>query len=373
MKTGGSGISVPPAGTDYFGTANDIKYKDPYSEQWNFSVDRDLGFNTGLRVSYIGMITRDLVWAPNLNQSTYSTTYFVDQPLTSRPFPNWGIINTRATGANANYNAAQIELNHRYKSGITFNTAYTFARNLADNQGYTANHFADENAGGRTMDALNRRAEYGDVFGTRKNRWITSAIYELPFGRGRQFGGTSNRFVDALFGGWQLSSIFLWQSGPHLTPYFDGGDPSGTGSGVIGRDQAPDITGKPNLSNPTAGQWFNAGAYTCPATPGWQLGTPCLIGTPGNGAPIGRFGNAGMGIVTGPGTVNLNAGLSKRFSVTERVKIKVEGSFTNVLNHLNLANPVLAIDSTSVGQITSARPADFGGNRTGQVGARIEF
>jgi hypothetical protein len=71
--------------------------------------------------------------------------------------------------------------------------------------------------------------------------------------------------------------------------------------------------------------------------------------------------------------VNLNAGLSKKFAVTERVHIKIEGSFTNVLNHVNLANPVLAIDNTSVGQITSARPADFGGSRTGQVGARIEF
>ena len=69
VKTGGSGITVPAAGTDYFGTANQINYKDPYSEQWNFSIDRDLGFNTGLRVSYIGMATRDLVWAPNLNQS----------------------------------------------------------------------------------------------------------------------------------------------------------------------------------------------------------------------------------------------------------------------------------------------------------------
>jgi hypothetical protein len=69
----------------------------------------------------------------------------------------------------------------------------------------------------------------------------------------------------------------------------------------------------------------------------------------------------------------LNAGLSKKFYLTERVRIKLEGSFTNVLNHLNLADPVMAIDSSSVGQITSARPADFGGNRTGQVGARVEF
>ena len=373
VKTGGSGITVAPYGSAYFGTANQINYKDPYSEQWNISIDRDLGFQRGLRISYIGMVTRDLVWAPNLNQSYYSTTYYVDQPLSSRPFPNWGVVNTRANGANANYNSAQVELNHRYKSGVTFNTTYTFAKNLADNQGYTADHFADENAGHRTMNALNRRQEYGDVYGTRRNRWITSAIYELPVGRGREIGSTMNRFADAIVGGWQLSSIFLWQSGPYMTPYFSGGDPSGTGSGVVGRDQAPDLAGNPTLSNPNRNNWFNQSAYVCPATPGWQPGQACLIGTPGNGAPIGRFGNAGISTVEGPGTVNLNAGLAKYFPITERVKIKIEGSFTNVLNHVNLANPVLAIDNSSVGAITSARPSDFGGARTGEVGARIEF
>jgi hypothetical protein len=373
VKTGGSGVVVPPAGTDYFGTANQIIYKDPYSMQWNFSIDRDLGFNTGFRISYIGMGTRDLVWAPNLNQSYYSTTYYLDQPLSSRPFPNWGVVNTRANGADANYNSLQIEVHHRYKSGLTFNSTYTFAKNLADNQGYSPTSFVGENAGGRTMDAYDLRHEYGQVYGTRRNRWITTAIYELPVGRGRQFGSNMNQFVDGVFGGWQLSSIFLWQSGPFFTPYFSGGDPSGTGSGIIGRSQAPDIIGNPNLSNPTAAEWFNAAAFTCPGTPGWQVGTPCLIGNPGYGEPIGRFGDAGMSTVVGPGTVNLNAGLSKIFAVTEHVRIKVEGSFTNVLNHLNLANPVLAIDSSSVGEITSARPSDFGGARTGQVGARIEF
>ncbi len=75
----------------------------------------------------------------------------------------------------------------------------------------------------------------------------------------------------------------------------------------------------------------------------------------------------------GPGTVNLNAGLAKYFNITERMRIKIEGSFTNALNHTNLADPVLAIDSGSVGRITAAQGADFGGYRTGQVGARVEF
>jgi outer membrane receptor protein involved in Fe transport len=366
--------AISPLGTAYFGTANQVNWKDPYSMQWDFSIDHDFGNQTGLRISYIGMRTRDLVWSPNLNQSYYSTTYYVNQPLSSRPFPNWGVVNTRANGANANYNSLQVEVNHRLRGGVTFDSTYTFAKNLADNQGYAADHFADENSGHRTMDLYNLKHEYGDVYGTRRQRWITTAIYDLPVGRGRSFGGNMNRFVDAVVGGWQLSSIFLWQSGPYETPYFSGGDPSGTGSGVIGRSQAPDLVGNPNLSNPNRNDWFNLNSFACPATPGWQPGTACLIGSgPGNLPPIGRFGTAGISTVLGPGTVNLNAGLAKYFSITERMRIKIEGSFTNALNHTNLAAPVLAIDSGSVGQITAAQGADFGGYRTGQVGARIEF
>ncbi len=371
--------TIADFGTAYFGTANQINWKDPYSMQWNLSVDRDLGFQTGLRLSYIAMDTRQLVWSPNLNQSMYSTQFYTDQPLSSRPFPNWGVVNTRANGATANYQSAQVEIKHRTHAGITFDTTYTFAKNLADNQGYTegsnnGTSFAGENSGSRTLDLYDLKHEYGNVFGTRKHRWITSAIYDLPVGRGRAFGGSMNRFVDAVIGGWQVSSIFLWQSGPYLSPYFDGGDPSGTGSGIIGRDQAPDLVRNPNISNPNRNDWFDLGAYTCPGTPNWQPGTSCLIGSaPQYGAPIGRFGNAGPAALVGPGTVNLNAGLAKYFAITERVRMKVEGSFTNVLNHTNLADPVLAIDNTSVGQITSARAADFGGNRTGQVGARIEW
>jgi hypothetical protein len=224
--------SISPFGTAYFGTANQINWKDPYAMQWNLSIDRDLGFQTGLRVSYIAMATRRLVWSPNLNQSGYSTTYYVDQPLSSRPFPNWGTVNTRANGADANYQSLQVEVNHRTRAGVTFDSTYTWAKNLADNQGYTADHFADENSGHRTMDFYNLKHEYGNVYATRRNRWITSVIYDLPVGRGRTFGGSMNRWVDGFIGGWQLSSIFLWQSGPFETLYFTGGDPSGTGSGV---------------------------------------------------------------------------------------------------------------------------------------------
>jgi hypothetical protein len=383
VKTGGSGIDVSPYGTAYFGTANQIDFKDPYSEQWNLSIDRDLGHNTGVRVSYIGMVTRDLVHAPDYNQPYYSTTFFDNRPLTDRPFPNWGEVNSRNNGANANYHSAQIEFNHRYKDGLTFNSAYTLAKNLSDSQGYATTNFGGETSGSRSLDIYNLKSQYGDVGSTRRHRWLSSVVYELPFGRGKAYGGSMNRALNAVVGGWQVSSIFLWQSGPFLTPYFSDGDPSGTGSGNYeGRAQAPDLLGGGNLAHPTAEQWFNVGSFTCPGVPNWTPGHQCLIGTvadtpdPVTGAgfaPLGRFGNAGKSKVIGPGTVNLNAGVAKYFNVTERVRIKVEASFTNAFNHLNLNTPNLAIDSTNPGLITSATGANFGGSRTGQVGAKIEF
>jgi hypothetical protein len=75
----------------------------------------------------------------------------------------------------------------------------------------------------------------------------------------------------------------------------------------------------------------------------------------------------------GPGTVNLSSGLSKSIDLSDRVKLRAEGTFTNVLNHANLADPTLDITSEAFGKITAARGSDFGGSRTGQVAVRLEF
>ena len=372
----GNGLGSVQYGTAYFGTANAINFKDPYAMQWNFSIDRDLGWNTGIRVSYIGMRTNDLVWAPNLNQMYYSTQYSVLRALTDRPFPNWGTVYTRTPGAIANYHSMQIEVTHRFSNGITFDSAYTFAKNLADNQGPAPGGFAGETGGGRASDLYDRHAEYGNVYGSRRNRWITNLVYDLPFGHGRTFGSNTNHFVNALIGGWQLNSMFLWQGGPWITPYFNGGDPSGTGSGnIVGTTQDPDriATGVP--ANQNRNEWIEPGAFVCPGQPISASFPTCSIGVrPGIDAPpLGRFGNSGVGILEGPGTVNLNAGLAKYFQITERVRLRFEGSFTNALNHVNLADPVTNIVSPTFGQITSARGSDFGGNRVGQIGARLDF
>jgi len=279
-------------------------------------------------------------------------------------------------GANMNYHSLQVEVTHRFQHGLTFNSSFTYARNLADNQGpVPQGSFAGENAGARSMDLYNLKAEYGPVWGTRKFRSLTTAVYELPFGRGRHFMSNANRLADAVLGGWRLSNILLIQGGPFETPYFPNGDPSGTGSAFESRPQHPDRIANGSVSNPSAARWFDSSAFVCPGTPGWSVGQACTIGdNPSTDlAPIGRFGNSGTGIINGPGSVNLSTALGKSFLITERIKVKIEGSFTNLFNHVNLADPVNDITNPSFGQITAARGSDFGGYRTGQISARIEF
>ena len=408
-------------GTDYFGTANSTNWKDPYTEQWALTVDHDFGSGYAGRISYIGAETHQLVWAPDENTLPFSTTVsaFV-APITARTFPNWGRINTRATGANESYHSLQIEAQHHLHNGLEFNSAFTWAKALADNEGPNGTGFGGEGGGARATSILDRHADFGNVYGTRRLRWETTALYDLPIGRGKLLGSSMSRWADFAVGGWRLTSILTVQTGPFETPYFpDGeGDPSGTGSGLDGALGAGGIsfdTGhRPQHADRVSGvsmtsgaksrlHWTNSGAFACPGDPNWKPGYNCATGNAGasvtdnngnvicydcemiNGTiyqvpnPIGRFGNAEVGSVEGPGLVNLSSGLSKNFALTERIHMNLEGTFTNVLNHTNLGDPNTNLSSSSFGLITGTigsynhTSSDFGGARTGQVSARIEF
>ncbi len=130
------------------------------------------------------------------------------------------------------------------------------------------------------------------------------------------------------------------------------------------------------VANQNRDNWVDRSAFVCAGrTVGSASQFNCNVGVnpASDPAPIGRFGNSGVGILTGPGTVNLSMGMGKTFSIMERVRAKIEGSFTNLPNHTNLADPRLNLTNSSFGTITSERSSEFGGHRTGQVGVRIEF
>ncbi len=376
IKTSGSGISVTSAdyGTNYFGTANAIDFKNPYVMQWSFTLERNIGFNTGLRASYIGTKGTQLPYAPNLNQSYYSTIPYIQQPLTSRPFPYWYRIESRDTGGNSSYNALQLEANRRFTNGLSFTSAYTLAKNVNDVGGPNPSDFASETGNGRIMDSLNRAGSRGNDYATRRHRFISTFLYELPVGRGKQFGSSINRMADLLVGGWQISGIFLAQSGPFMTPTQGGSaDPSGTGSGLY-RTQRPDRLASGTIANPTVNAWIDRGAFVCAGQASLSNKYSCTVGAGGSAPPpIGRFGNSGVGILEGPGAVTLSMGFGKFFTITERLRAGVQGTFTNILDRTNYNTPGLNISSSSFGRITSATQSDFGGNRTGQIGVRLEF
>ena len=383
-----SGNFSPAYGSTGFYNAVDINWHDPYSLQTNLSVDHDFGHQYSGRVSYVGMHTWHLVWQPEYNMlQTSSSIRATDQPRSAFPFPNFYQIGSRDTAAQADYRSLQAEFSHRLASGFSFDTAYTFAKNLSDDQGtYGAansngtNTFVDEQGGYNGTYTYDRHLDYGNVIGTRRHRSITTAIYELPVGKDRRFGTHFGRAADLALGGWQLSNIFLAQTGPFLTAYLPSGtiDPSGTGSGTLFfRQQRPDRVASGKSNTPNRNQWFNKDAFACPGGTGYASlapvngVTPCTVGV--GTLPIGRFGTESTGDLVGPGTVALSTGLSKAFALTEQVHLRAEGTFTNVLNHTNLADPQLDITQSTFGQITQARGSDFGGNRTGQVSLRLEF
>lgn len=395
---GGSGDSggTTNYGQDYFGTANSVNWKDPYTQQWSLSLDHDLGSGFGVRASYIGSATRQLVWAPDENTLPFSSTVSAyNQPFSARLFPNWGRINTRATGANSTYESFQLEGMRRMVNGVEFHSTFTYADANADNQGPANSGFGGEGGGQRATSVLDRHADYGRVYGTRRLRWNTTGLFDLPIGRGKMLGGSMNRIEDSIIGGWRVSAILTTQTGAYITPYFPSGqgDPSGTGSGLTStaagwdpshRNQHADRVSGTSLNPQGKGRlkWVNAAAFTCPGDTTWTVGHACQTGagfdSDGNAIgnhplPIGRFGNAPVGAVEGPGLFNLSTGLNKTFVITERVHLKAEGTFTNVLNHTNLGDPNVNLSSSSFGIVNGTIGGDFGGARTGQISARLEF
>jgi hypothetical protein len=353
-------------GSQSFFTANQMKKKDPYSIQWNLSVERVLHGNTALRVSYIANRGDQLTWAPNLNQPL---------PGGSPPFSLWNHVRCRCSGAVSTYESMQTELIHKYSHGLTFQSTWTWAKNLSDTESWPRSGF-DGEITGDAMNQYNLRGDYGNVGGTRKHRWITTMVDELPIGKGHYLLGNANRVLNGFVGGWRLSTILLVQTGPFDTPFIQS-DSSGNANNGFNR---PDLGGNPNSIHHTRTQWWDPNVFSCPGfAPGTGLSNNALdCSSLPNGGLVGRFGNAGVGSMVGPPTFNLSLGLAKDFQLTERFKLKFESSFTNLPNHPNFDDPRNNLSESvngqgTFGQVLASRTGDAGGNRVGQLALRIEF
>jgi hypothetical protein len=340
----------------------DPNYRDPQSNQWNVTVEREISNNTSVRASYVGMHTYRLSITEDLNQIPASTTPFMTTAASPfvdprSPHTNWTELFSTFNAGEANYRAFEFDATHRMQHGLYFDANYTFAHNEADNQGDAPSAFAGEvNYGGPIADRFNVKRDLGNVEGTRRHRMLLTGVYQLPFGRGRTWvngGGVK----DAFLGGWDLTTVTLLETGPWLTPSISASnDQSNTNVANRGAVLRPDAVSKNYNAGQSRSQFFNLAAFA-----------PTPVGA-------GRFGNAGVGILQGPGTEAVSLGVAKSFRVTEKVHARFESTFTNVLNHTNFAPPATSIDSPSTfGKLIGAQTAENAGNRTGQAALRLDF
>jgi hypothetical protein len=160
----------------------------------------------------------------------------------------------------------------------------------------------------------------------------------LPFGKGQHFGNNAGGWVNQLIGGWQWNGIFTAQSGFPITPVI-GSNNSGTGDTNVSDvpNWNPNFHGQ--VISGTVDHWFNPQAFVLPT--------------------VGTFGNVSRGSLTGPGLVNVDTSLFKRFKVNERVNVQLRVEAFNILNHSNFFYPnSIVFQGTSysqtAGQITAA-------------------
>ena len=173
----------------------------------------------------------------------------------------------------------------------------------------------------------------------------------------------SGAVANAVAGGWQLAGVTILQSGPFLTPYEQTVDPANTNIlttiGQARPDQLPNVS--PYAAQRNTSQWFNPAAF-----PFLNLQTASGIG-------IGRFGNAPVGGVVGPGTANFSLSLMKNISVAEQSKLQFGVEAANVFNHRNYEPPNMQVDSSGFGSITALQTAEGAGPRSLELSGRITF
>jgi hypothetical protein len=314
-----------------------------YTMQWNLSVEQQIA-SIAFRLSYIGTRSVDLVYGRNINQPLASVIPFNNN---RRAYPQFNTITMLSNGASTIYHSMQFEAERKFAQGLYFQVGWTWAKDL----GTGVN---GPETGTTIQDAYNRRADYGDDLYIRRHRLVASYIWVLPFGRGKHWLGNLRGIPGQIVGDWRIAGITVLQTGELFTPSFTGSDPSNTNT-VGGR---PDRIANGNLptSQRSLNHWFDASAFAVPP------------------ANAGRFGNSGIGVLEGPGTITFDLALYKEFRFKERGRVQLQFAATNALNHPNFLNPNANISApTTVGTVTSMQGNDAGGPRTTLIATRIEF
>jgi Carboxypeptidase regulatory-like domain len=312
----GAGIFSTP-----YVLANIYNRTTPYVLQYLFNIQRQLTEDTVLEVGYIGNAGHKIE-----RMLAFNIPLPGPGPVASRrTWPELGTIQEVANTVNTNYNSLALKVTRRFSKGLTFVTGYTWSKAIDTGSGIRTSGsdplFPQDNY----HIAVDRGVSEFDV----RHRFVTSFLWEVPFGKGRQFlntGGVAN----AILGGWQLGSIITLQSGFPFT-LTSGQDVANDGQGNY---QRPDYNGQEwKLDNPDPQLWFNTKAFQLPA--------------------LYTYGNSGRDNLVGPGVIGWDFSVSKNFRTTETQYLEFRFEGFNFPNRPNFAQPTTRFVSPSFGTIGS--------------------
>jgi hypothetical protein len=314
-------------------------YHDPYVQDWNITIQRELTNTLGLQVAYVGSKATRLQQELNLNQPPVVGGVFA--PASATPFPNFSEIPEITSNGNSNYNGLWVTLHDQLTHGLQFLATYTWSRS----QDYASLDFPNV----LPQNSYNLRSEYGPSDFDARNRFVLSGFYSLPF-RG-------NRLVS----GWQLAAITTAQSGNPLTAYMSG--VSGLFPGAVVR---PNVTGPVEVTGNPADWIANPQVFT----------SPC---SKASGTLVCSPGNEGRNSIIGPDYLDTDFSLIKDTKITEKLTTQFRAEAFDIFNQANFGDPNFVITPSSgvltSSVITSTRfpEGDFGSSRQLQLALKLIF
>lgn len=305
------------------GEAVDPRLRAARTQDWNVTVQSALPWKTALTVSYVGTkVDGDVVFQP-YNAAAIGPHANLQA---ERPNPLVSDVQRMENVGRNWYHAVQTKVERRFADGLSFTLAYSFSRAMGESSSGS--------------DEYSSLIPYSPLWYNRGRtsfdyRHLESAsfVWQIPVGKGRRHLSDLNPVANALAGGWDFTFTQAARSG---APLSISGGYSNLGNGWGTR---ADIVGSPAVSNPTTSAWFNTKAFVRPA--------------------LYTFGSAGLGIIEGPGMIQFNTALSKRFAVGDNKDFQFRWEAFNALNKVNYGNPSTNVASGVFGRITSAGTARY--------------